>query len=345
MVKESSSRFIYKSRLALALMFMLCLCVSGPHKTVRRFFALDTVIDITIYSNAPGVGRDLDSLQNLVMALDTQLSISQPQSSVYRVNHRGDSLQTITGPLKTLLRVCRDEWKLSGGIFDITVEPLKYLYGLESHQKTHHIPTQHELDSVRALIGFDRIHFINDSTIVLPQGTHIDLGGIAKGYVLKMAEQFLAQRGYKSFLINTGGDLIVGGTKPKGEPWRIGIQDPRNEQSLIAQLRVAGTSVFTSGDYERFFIENNTRYHHLFDPKTGLPGLLNRSATVVGDDPLAIDPAVKVAFLMHADSAIVYLGMRKMLGFIVDSSGGIWASKGIKPLLSLTDSSVVVNFR
>ena len=329
----------------LVITFLLCLCVSGPHKTVRRFFALDTVIDITIYSNTPGVESDLDSLQNLVMALDTQLSISQPQSTVYSVNHRGDSLQTITGPLKTLLQVCRQEWKLSGGIFDITVEPLKYLYGLESHQKTHHIPTQHELDSVRALIGFDRIHFINDSTIVLPQGTHIDLGGIAKGYVLKMAEQFLAQRGYKSFLINTGGDLIVGGTKPKGEPWRIGIQDPRNEQSLIAQLRVAGTSVFTSGDYERFFIENNKRYHHLFDPKTGLPGLLNRSATVIGDDPLAIDPAVKVAFLMRADSAIVYLGMRKMLGFIVDSSGGIWASKGIKPLLSLTDSSAKVNYR
>ena len=345
MVKRLFNRFICKSTHVLACAYILCLCAHGAHKTVLRFFALDTVIDITVYSDAPQVHRDLDSLQHMVNALDTQLSISETLSGVYRINHRNDSLQTITGPLKTIMSICRSEWKLSGGLFDITVEPLKYLYGLESHQKTHHVPTRRELDSAVAHIGFDRINFINDSTIKLAKGTCIDLGGIAKGYVLNRAGQFLKARGYESFLINTGGDLMVGGTKPSGEPWRIGIQDPRSEQELIAQLKVAQSSVFTSGDYERFFIENNRRYHHLFDPKTGLPGLLNRSATVVGDDPLAIDPAVKAAFLMPADDAIAYLATRNMRGFIIDSSGGIWASKGLKPVLSLSDSSKAVNFR
>ena len=107
---------------------------------------------------------------------------------------------------------------------------------------------------------------------------------------------------------------------------------------------VARTSVFTSGDYERFFFENNRRYHHLFNPKTGLPGLLNRSATVVGNDPLAIDAAVKTAFLMPSAEAIVYLTSRNMQGFIIDSGGGIWASKGIKDML-VPDSSLKVNYR
>jgi len=139
---------------------------------------------------------------------------------------------------------------------------------------------------------------------VLPQGTHIDLGGIAKGYVLKMAEQFLAQRGYKSFLINTGGTSSWAGRSRRANRGASGY---RTRATTIAHRAAQGRrdERFTSGDYERFFIENNKRYHHLFTPRPGFPGLLNRSATVIGDDPLAIDPAVKVAFLMRADSAIV----------------------------------------
>ena len=343
-MKKSFSLSICKHACTLGAVLMLCLCAHVPKKNVRHFFALDTVIEITVYSDSPKVARDLDSLQHIVLALDTQLSISQPLSGVYRINHRSDPVQTITGPLREILSICCREWKRSGGLFDVTVGPLKYVYGLESHQKTHHVPARRELDSAMALIGFGRITFINDSTIQLPKGTGIDLGGIAKGYVLKTAVRFLSEKGYESFLINTGGDLIAYGTKPSGSPWRIGVQDPRNDQSLIAQLMVSRTSVFTSGDYERFFIENNKRYHHLFNPKTGLPGLLNRSATVVGDDPLAIDAAVKTAFLMPSAEALAYLSSRGMQGFIIDSSGGIWASKGIKDLLA-PDSTLKVNYR
>jgi thiamine biosynthesis lipoprotein len=332
--------------MAVAVMaLMVCGCEKGPHKNIRRIFALDTIIDITLYSDGPRVHRDLDSLERLIQSLDAKLSISRESSDIYRINHRVDSTQRISGALKTVLNVCRNEWKLSGGLFDITVGPLKYLYGLESHQTAHHVPSPRELDSVKSLIGFDRITFINDSVITLPKGVSLDLGGIGKGYVLRATGQFLRERGYDSFLINTGGDLIAAGTKPDRSRWRIGIQDPRNDLALIAQMSVAQPVIFTSGDYERYFIEKNVRYHHLFNPKTCLPGLLNRSATVVGDDPFAVDAAVKVAFLMSAAEAIEYLASRAMKGFIVDSGGGIWISKSLKPDLELEDSTISVTIR
>ncbi len=343
MVKKSYNRSISKIISVSAVLLTMCLCGNVPKKITHRFFALDTVIDVTLYSNDKSAQDRLDSLERLVLALDTQLSISRPQSEIHRINHAADSVQHLSGVLREILSACRSEWKASNGLFDVTVEPLKFLYGLESHQEKHHVPSDVELTKTKEKIGFGRITFINDSTLILPKDMHIDLGGIAKGYVLKRAREFLESRGYASFMINLGGDLIVSGSKPSGKPWVIGIRNPRNEQALAARLSVKQTAVFTSGDYERFFIENGRRYHHLFNPKTGLPGSLNQSATVVGEDLFAVDAAVKTAFLMPARGALAYLASRGMRGIIIDSLGIAWASNGLKDSMS-TDSTLAVNF-
>jgi FAD:protein FMN transferase len=344
MVKESFNQSIFKAGTIVACLLILCVCGCSPEKKTHRFFALDTVIDITLYSNKRRAETDLDSLDRLVLGLDTQLSISRPQGEIYRINHRRDSQQVVSSVLKEILSLCGREWKLSNGLFDVTVEPLKYLYGLESHQEKHHVPSSGELAGALDRIGFGKIVFLNDTTMVLPEGMHIDLGGIAKGYILDRMRKFLVSKGYKSFMINLGGDLLVDGSKPYGKPWLIGIRDPRSEQGLSASLTVTNTAVFTSGDYERYFIENNQRYHHIFNPKTGLPGSCNRSATVVGEDLLAVDAAVKTAFLIHASEALLYLHSRGMRGLIIDSTGAAWASSGLKDILS-ADSALAVRFQ
>jgi FAD:protein FMN transferase len=344
MERKSFNPSIYKTVCVSAVVLTMCLCASVPKKMTHRFFALDTVIDITLYSNAGSARPQLDSLEGLVHELDTLLSISQPKSEIYRINHSSDTVHRISGAVKEILLSCRREWKLSDSLFDVTVEPLKYLYGLESHQEKHHVPSAGELAAAKVKIGFDKIIFSDDSTIVLPKGMHIDLGGIAKGYVLEQARGFLLSRGYGSFMINLGGDLIVNGSKPNGKQWLIGVRDPRNDQLLAARLSVISTAVFTSGDYERFFIENNKRYHHLFNPKTCIPGSINRSATVVGEDLLVVDAAVKTAFLMPAIQALAYLDSRGLRGIIIDSIGGAWASKGLKDILS-PDSSLTVLYK
>ena len=313
-------------------------------KHARHFYGLDTGIDVTVYSASPRAEADIDSFEALVTRLEDSLSISRQTSEIWRINHRADSQVTISGAFAPIIAACRREFTASDGLFDVTVEPFKLLYGLESHQRENRVPSQREIDSALTLTGFGRVRFVSDSVFVMPQGMHFDFGGIAKGYVLKETTAFFRKKGHTSFLVNLGGDLTTFGGKPSNDPWVIGIQDPRDSVNLIATLAFATGCVFTSGDYERCFIVNGKRYHHLFNPKTGVPGSLNMSATATGQDPLAVDAAVKTAFLMPAEQALGYLASRNMQGFIIDSTKTGWASAGLRQALS-PNLGFVVNYR
>jgi thiamine biosynthesis lipoprotein len=214
------------------------------------------------------------------------------------------------------------------------------LYGLGSHHTANHVPSSVELDSVTALVGFGRIRIIDDTTVALRPGTRIDLGGIVKGSYFVKASELLREKGMADYLVNIGGDLICSGVRPDATPWIVGVRHPRRD-TLLGTIRVSGASVFTSGDYERFFISNGLRYHHLFDPKTGRPGRLNQSVTIIGNDPLRTDAAAKTAFLLPADSALRYLSTRNMAGLIVDSDGKVFASAGLRGIMTIFDGRVV----
>jgi thiamine biosynthesis lipoprotein len=327
------------------LIFALVLFSCTPvRKHEGHFFAFDTSIDVTVYSRSGRADADIDSLQTVFTRIEDKLSISRPDGEICRINNRLDSTVVVSDTLKSILKICRSEFARSNGLFDVTVEPLKFLYGLESHQTAGHVPSWEQLDSAMMRIGFNRIRFVSDSVFVMPSGMHLDFGGIAKGYVLIAAQRFLLSKGYTSFLVNAGGDLVAQGVKPSKIPWNIGIQNPRVKDNLVATLAVSDRCVFTSGDYERCFVRDGRRYHHLFDPRTGVPGSFNRSATVVGTDPLATDAVVKTAFLMPAPQALEYLASRNMPGLLIDSAGAGWASASMKPFLK-ADSVFTVTYR
>jgi thiamine biosynthesis lipoprotein len=318
------------------LFFSFC---SGPRTHFRQFFAFDTLIAITLSGCDNATARHaIDTLVSIASDLERRYSISDTNSEIFKINNRSDSTVRISPELDTLLRFCEKQWKESGGLFDVTVGPLKSLYGLGSHDSANRVPTASELDSVRGLIGFGRMRFAGDSALVLQKGLRLDLGGIVKGFYLARVRETLDGLGIRNSLVNAGGDLCASGARPDGGPWVIGIKDPRRSDSLLGVLRVSGKAVFTSGDYERFFIADGVRYHHLFDPATGIPGRRNRSATVVGDDPRIIDAAVKVAFLLPADSALNYLRVQGLPGLMVDSSGAISWSAGLGDMLELFDT-------
>jgi thiamine biosynthesis lipoprotein len=340
---KKSSPLSTCSLAALAVWFALSGC-GRVEKHARHFFGLDTGIDVTVYTASGRAEADIDSFEALVARLEDRLSISKQTSELWRINHRADSVVSMSGVLSPIIAACRSEFALSGGLFDVTVEPFKFLYGLESHQRENRVPSQREIDSALALTGFGRIRFASDSVFTMPAGMRFDFGGIAKGYVLSEATKFFHKKGHANFLVNLGGDLTTAGSKPSKEPWVIGIQDPRDSANLIATLAFDSGCVFTSGDYERCFIVNGKRYHHLFNPRTGVPGSLNMSATATGRDPLAVDAAVKTAFLMPAPKALEYLASRNMQGFIIDSTKTGWASVGLRQALS-PNPGFLVNFR
>jgi Membrane-associated lipoprotein involved in thiamine biosynthesis len=343
-LNSTLSRNIVSYSLLLALITALLSCKGSAQRQYKRnFFSLDTSIEVTLYAS-----RDpsavFDSLQAIIFGLDSMLSISNAGSEVWKVNHRSGAFVKVRPVTASIVRFCCKECEKSGGFFDISVAPLKYLYGLESHQKDNLVPSAGQLENVRRVIGCGRIHVIGDIGLLLDSGVTMDLGGIAKGYLLERLKTFLLREGQKRFLINLGGDLIAWGQKPEGKPWVVGIQHPRKPEVLLATLSVSNTCVFTSGDYERYFMKNGVRYHHLFDPHTAAPARKNQSSTVVGADPMSVDARVKVAFFLYAPRAIDYLKSLKLQGVIVDSTGTVWASATLKDILQ-PDSSVTVKYR
>ena len=120
--------------------------------------------------------------------------------------------------------------------------------------------------------------------------------------------------GIQHAIVTVGGDLYALGDSPEGEPWKVGIRNPRDLSAIVTTLDVADRAVTTSGDYERFFRWRGVRYHHLMDPGTAAPRRTPvHSNTVLGDRAIDADAASTSGFGLSRDAATV-LARRLMPG-------------------------------
>lgn len=170
----------------------------------------------------------------------------------------------------------------SDGLFDITSGVLRKAWNFKQAQ----VPSADMLDNLLPLIGWQKV-IMKDQRIALPlQGMEVDLGGFGKEYAADRAAQMLKEKGVASGYVNLAGDMRFLGPKPSGEPWLIGIQDPRHPDQVIATLPMSHGGLATSGDYERYFESNGQRYCHVLNPLTGWPVKHWRTVSVTA--PLAV---------------------------------------------------------
>ncbi|MEN6347876.1 MAG: FAD:protein FMN transferase [Syntrophomonas sp.] len=265
----------------------------------REDFVMDTLIQVKVCSSDPELAQkaldetfaEFTRISNLSDRFAVK-NLSDPEiSDVYRIN-KNAGLKPVQVSDDTLAMLEKSIYYagLTGGTFDVTVGPVMDLWGFGQAQ--FHIPSDLELEQKLALVGYKRI--VADKaqkTVFLPdKGMEIDLGGIVKGYATDRAAQKLREMGIKSALINAGGNIYALGSKPDGSLWTAGIQDPRNNNRIIAVLRIKDAAAVTSGDYERYFIRDGVRYHHILDPSTGKPARKAISTTIVS--PSAVDADV-----------------------------------------------------
>ena len=170
----------------------------------------------------------------------------------------------------------------SDGLFDITSGVLRKAWNFKQAQ----VPSADMLDNLLPLIGWQKV-IMKDQRIALSlQGMEVDLGGFGKEYAADRAAQMLKEKGVASGYVNLAGDMRFLGHKPSGEPWLIGIQDPRHPDQVIATLPMSHGGLATSGDYERYFESNGQRYCHVLNPLTGWPVKHWRTVSVTA--PLAV---------------------------------------------------------
>ena len=291
------------SGIILTLFIFICTGCADKSSRIQEYarenFIMDTLIRINVYSDEPELGRQaleeafaefarIDNLTNKF----AEKNLSDPEiSDVYRVN-KNAGVKPVQVSEDTLAMIERSNYfaGLCDGAFDVTVGPVMDLWGFGQTQ--YHVPSEKELKQKLALVEYRRL-VVNkvQKTVFLPgKGMKIDLGGIAKGYATDMVVQKLRQMGIKSAMINVGGNIYALGSKPDGAPWRVGIQDPRDEKKIIAVLSVKDTAVVSSGDYERYFIRDGVRYHHILDPATGKPARKVTGTTILA--PSATDADV-----------------------------------------------------
>lgn len=187
--------------------------------------------------------------------------------------------------------------ELSNGAFDITFASVGFKFNYREKVK----PSARALTEAKRFVNYQNV--ILDSkpqTIRLRgEGTVIDLGGIAKGYAVDRVAALLRKEGVDQGLVTAGGDTRVIGSK-QGQPWLVGIANPRGEGHVIT-LPLSDVSISTSGDYERFFIEDDVRYHHIINPKTGSSADSVISATVLANDSMSADALSTTIFVLGVE--------------------------------------------
>jgi thiamine biosynthesis lipoprotein len=262
--------------------------------------------------------------------VDARMSEWKPTSPLAQVNAEAGEPVAVPDDLRAVVRRGLRIGELTEGAFDITWAALWGLWDFNADAPR--VPSDAELRHASALVDFRSVA-VDDvaGTVRLPRaGMKIGLGGIAKGHALDRSAAALRERGVTSFTLSAGGQVYAAGRKGD-RPWRVGIRDPRGgEDDFFAVLEVSDLSVSTSGDYERFFVADGVRYHHILDPRTGRPARGLRSATVVARDATLADALSTAVMVLGRDRGLAVVeGLIGVEAVVVDDAGRVATTSGL----------------
>lgn len=326
-------RFLGIFALSCSLIALLSISCASRKHSVHTFFRMDTEVTITIADEIKNPTQLWNTIDSLLRDWEQRFSDYGPRSEVLMVNRRNSQRMEISQPLAVLIAHGLQFSDSTHGLFDMTVLPLKNIWGLGETDTVKQEPSAHTLHNIIAHVNYKQIQVDTSTNMLAFRDSliRIDLGGVAKAFALREISTYLALQGFKNYLINGGGDIIGAGARSDHGAWRIGIQHPRKE-GLLAALSLDSGVIFTSGDYERFWMNGTRRVHHIFNPSTGYSCTNNQSVTIWAMDLTLAKNYSTGLFCLPADSIVAFIQARNNLEcIVVDSAGSIKTSKGIRP--------------
>jgi thiamine biosynthesis lipoprotein len=259
--------------------------------------------------------------------IDALMSSYLESSEISFINNNAATAAVeISDELLYLIRRSIHFSKISGGAFDITYASIGYAYDYRRHRQPSDQEVAQKLDAIdyrHIELNDHRIHFTNSNV-------RIDLGGIAKGYAVDRAIDILRDCGITRAMVSAGGDSRIIGDHD-GRPWMIGIQHPRKPEGIALRLPLSDSAISTSGDYERYFIQNGQRIHHIINPATGRSAGGSWSASVIGPDAMTTDALSTTIFVLGAARGLALI--ETLEGFdaiVIDSNGRVHYSSGFQ---------------
>jgi thiamine biosynthesis lipoprotein len=285
---------------------------------------MDTIVSITVVSTSRDrAEKAINEAFRELKRLEDIMNFYSEESEVSRINRNaGIRPVKVSMDMIDIIEKAIYVSRLTDGAFDITTGPLTRLWDFQNKtptvtDATKKVPEPSEIRKALRLVNYrDIVINQKDSTVFLKRkGMRIDLGGIAKGYGADRAMEILKKNGINSCLVAIAGDIKVSGRKPDGSPWVIGIRHPRAEKGsddIFTSLPLTDAAISTSGDYERFFIKDGKRYHHIINPFTGYPSEHTGGVSVITEKGYLSDSLATAVFVLGPEKGMELL---KRLGY------------------------------
>ena len=313
-------------------------CKFGPKGDIYQEsrLSMGTLVEIKLVAvDAQSAKTALTAAFAEIERIDKLMSFQSADNQLSRINQAaGRKRVGIDIELFRFILRAKSYSKLTKGAFDISIGPLVKLWGFDTEQ--YRLPGEDEIKTHLPLVDYRHVIVLGmPPALFLNQaGMSIDMGGIAKGYAVDRVISILERYGIASAMVNAGGDIRAYGSKPDGDLWKIGIQHPRDKKRILTSLQIDRQAVVTSGDYERFFIEQEVRYHHILDPATGQPARGCQSVTLVAKEAIAADALATGVFVLGPEEGMKLVeSMKDTEAMIVDAEGNISVSSGLKDKL------------
>lgn len=295
----------------------------------HTFNVMGTQARVELWIENPITAKKIIKQVEIEMArIDATMSPYVATSDISLINQNAFQKPVkISVELFDLLRDAKAISVQSHGAFDITYASVGYQYDYRSKQK----PNDADIQSKLAAINYQDIILDRDSLTVRfnSKNTKIDLGGIAKGHAVKRCLAIIRTFGVENALVSAGGDTGLLGDR-RGRPWVVGIKHPRASDKMTVHLPLENEAISTSGDYERYFIENGIRYHHILNPKTGKSANDVISVSVIGQDPTKVDALSTTLFVLGLEEGMQLI--EQLTGYeaiIIDNQRTLHFSTGL----------------
>ncbi len=325
---KNLSAFISIPIVIIATLILINHTYSGPEWSTKNIKLLGTTVRIQVHHEKRTV-RELAITKVIeeFHRIESKFSPYIKDSELSQINTQAfETKIRLSNEAAELLRFSQQTSQQTEGAFDITYASVGHLY--DFRKKTQ--PAQEQFIKALPGIGINNLLLDEKNNLRFKHpNTKISFGGFAKGYAVKQAIEIIKGYGISNALVTAGGDSMVIGQK-NGHPWRTGIKAPRKKHQAVYTFSLSNKAISTSGDYERYFIDNEgDRVHHIVNPSTGKSASDVHSVTVIGNDPMQTDALSTAIFVMGTNKGLVLAeNLDDIEVLIIDKSGEFYKSTG-----------------
>ncbi|MCM8779007.1 MAG: FAD:protein FMN transferase [Candidatus Omnitrophica bacterium] len=300
-------------------------------------FVLGTLGEIICVAEKATCETAIEKAFREIKKLENLFSYFSKNSLVRQLNNAQGKPISVGEEFFAVIKKAKEISKKTGGAFDITISPLLKTWGFYEKEKPIFSEPHSELIKEKlSLVGSEKIILDEEkkSIVLKDKNMAIDLGGIAKGYIVDRAVKVMRDEGIKNALVNLGGDIFCLGKGENKSFWRIGIQDPLNAGRIVGSLKLSDKAVATSGQYENFREIGGKKFGHIIDPRSGYPVETDvLSVSVVAEDCLTADALATAIFVLGKEKAEPILKEFRAQAVIITRTGKgrhLWVSSGLE---------------